>query len=108
MTDEEVQEKIDEENERLIRDAQEQYTAESGAELKSRCHELTLEKRNRGKYGQPLANDYRLNLSTSCKKGKIKGADSVAQDNTAVLPTPTPLCCPRQHQQKKQQPIHQT
>ena len=78
-------------------DAQEQYTAESGAELKSRCHELTLEKRNRGKYGQPLANDYRLNLSTSCKKGKIKGADSVAQDNTAVLPRTTPLCCPRQH-----------
>ena len=26
-------------------DAQEQYTAESGAELKSICHELTLEKR---------------------------------------------------------------
>ena len=44
-SEEEVQEKIDEENERLFRDAQEQYTAESGAELKSRCHELTLEKR---------------------------------------------------------------
>ena len=44
----------------------------------------------RGKYGQPLANDYRLNLSTSCKKGKIKGADSVAHGDTAVLPTPTP------------------
>ena len=36
----------------------------------------------RGKHGQPLANDYRLNLSTSCKKGKIKGADSVAHADT--------------------------
>ena len=44
-SEEEVQEKIDEEDESLFRDAQEQYTAESGAELKSRCHELTLEKR---------------------------------------------------------------
>ena len=53
MTDEEVQEKIDEENESLFRDAQEQYTAESGAELKSRCHELTRETARR--YEQVMA-----------------------------------------------------
>ena len=43
MTDEELQERIDEENEKKLEDAQEEYTNESGAELKSRCHELTWE-----------------------------------------------------------------
>ena len=54
-------------------------------------------KNKRGKYGQPLANDYRLNLSTTCKKGEIKGADSVAQDYTAVSPTTTQQCSPGLH-----------
>jgi hypothetical protein len=51
----------------------------------------------RGKYGQPLANDYRLNLSTSRNKGRVQGVDSVAHDYTAVLPTATRQCSPGLH-----------
>ena len=53
MTDEELQERIDEENEKLLEDAQEEYTNDSGAELKSRCHELTREVARR--YRQAMA-----------------------------------------------------
>ena len=51
----------------------------------------------RGKQGRPLANDYRLNLTAGGKKGVAEGAHSVAQDDTAVLPTATPT--------EKQQPL---
>ena len=47
-------------------------------------------KSKRGKYGQPLANDYTLNLKTAAQKDKINGGSSVAHDYTAVLPRTTP------------------
>ena len=47
-------------------------------------------KSKRGKYGQPLANDYTLNLKTAAQKDKINGGSSVVHDYTAVLPRTTP------------------
>ena len=41
-------------------------------------------KSKRGKYGQPLANDYTLNLKTAAQKDKINGGSSVVHDYTAV------------------------
>ena len=49
-------------------------------------------KNRRGKYGQPLANDYRLNLSTTRKKAEIKGGHSVQQLDTAVSSCQTRQC----------------
>ena len=54
-------------------------------------------KSKRGKYGQPLANDYTLNLKTAAQKDKINGGSSVVHDYTAVLPTTTQQCSPRLH-----------
>ena len=39
-------------------------------------------KSKRGKYGQPLANDYTLNLKTTAQKDKINGGSSVVHDYT--------------------------
>ena len=47
-------------------------------------------KSKRGKYGQPLANDYTLNLKTAAQKDKINGGSSVVHGYTAVLPRTTP------------------
>ena len=54
-------------------------------------------KSKRGKYGQPLSNDYTLNLKTTAQKDKINGGSSVVHDYTAVLPRTTRQCSPRLH-----------
>ena len=47
MTYEEIQDRIDEENDERREEAQKTFTSETGAELQTRCRELTVETANR-------------------------------------------------------------
>ena len=59
-------------------------------------------KNRRGKYGQPLSNDYRLNLVIGGKNGKIKDVDGIVDNDVAVSSSWTRQCPALGHQQNTQ------
>ena len=53
--------------------------------------------KKRGKYGQPLANDYTLKIPVGKEKSKVKALHEPVHNSGAMSPTTTPQCRPGRH-----------
>ena len=56
--------------------------------------------KKRGKYGQPLANDYTLKIPVGKEKSKVKALHEPVHNSGAMSPTTTQQCRPGRHQPK--------